>query len=174
MTDQHPTDGGKPDSERPDGQGRHAPEKHHADRHHAEKHHEPKPADEETAAVVSLDTAGGAMEPSAVPATAQSGKIPVGPETLVRRIFTGSGMVSVLAVLLALILGGLLIALTDKQVGTTTTYLLAPPPTSCPPFGTRPPAPMWPCSRVRCSTHAGPESADSSRHSWKHSPSPLR
>src|SRR5688572_19573232 len=130
MTDQHPTDGRKPDGEHPDGRGRHAErhaDKHDADRHHAEKHHEPKPADEETAAVVSLDTAGGAMEPSAVPATAQSGKIPVGPETLVRRIFTGSGMVSVLAVLLALILGGLLIALTDRQVGTTSTYLLARP-----------------------------------------------
>jgi general nucleoside transport system permease protein len=130
MTDQHPTDGRKPDGEHPDGRGRHAErhaDKHDADRHHAEKHHEPKPADEATAAVVSLDTAGGAMEPSAVPATAQSGKIPVGPETLVRRIFTGSGMVSVLAVLLALILGGLLIALTDKQVGTTSTYLLARP-----------------------------------------------
>jgi ABC-type uncharacterized transport system permease subunit len=104
-----------PDQEHPGGEtGVHKP-------------HTPKPADEETAAVASLDTAGGAMEPSAVPASAQSGKIPGGPETLARRIFTGSGMVSVLAVLLALILGGLLIALTDKQVGTTATYLLARP-----------------------------------------------
>ncbi|MFC9351234.1 ABC transporter permease [Arthrobacter sp. NPDC057013] len=91
------------------------------------KPHTPKPADEETAAVASLDTAGGVMEPSAVPASAQSGKIPGGPESVARRIFAGSGMVSVLAVLLALILGGLLIALTDKQVATTATYLLARP-----------------------------------------------
>ncbi|MFC7848834.1 ABC transporter permease [Arthrobacter sp. NPDC057388] len=100
---------------------------HHDSKTAPHKPHPPKPADEETAAVASLDTAGGAMEPSAVPASAQSGKIPGGAESLARRIFTGSGMVSVLAVLLALILGGLLIALTDKQVGTTATYLLARP-----------------------------------------------
>lgn len=83
--------------------------------------------DERTAAVVAVDTAGGVMEPSAVPATAQSGKIPGGPDTLLRKIFTGSGMVSVLAVLLALIIGGLLIASTDKQVATTSTYFFARP-----------------------------------------------
>ncbi|MFP5367167.1 MAG: ABC transporter permease [Actinomycetes bacterium] len=85
------------------------------------------PADEEAAAVVSVDTAGGAIEPSAVPATAQSGKLPGGPDTLLRKIFTGSGVVSVLAVLLALIIGGLLIASTDKQVATTSTYFFARP-----------------------------------------------
>ncbi|WP_458779210.1 ABC transporter permease [Arthrobacter sp. D3-16] len=91
------------------------------------KAHDATPAAEETAAVVSVDTAGGAMEPSAVPATAQSGQIPGGPDTLLRKIFTGSGMVSVLAVLLALVIGGLLIASTDKQVATTSTYLFARP-----------------------------------------------
>jgi hypothetical protein len=104
--------------------------KHAAGEHgrpdHKDPHH-PSPAEEETAAVVSVDTAGGAMEPSAVPATAQSGKLPGGPDTLVRRIFTGSGVVSVLAVLLALIIGGLLIASTDKQVATTATYFFARP-----------------------------------------------
>ncbi|MGG6380801.1 ABC transporter permease [Paenarthrobacter sp. NEAU-H11] len=88
---------------------------------------EPAVPDERTAAVVAVDTAGGVMEPSAVPATAQSGKIPGGPDTLLRKIFTGSGMVSVLAVLLALIIGGLLIASTDKQVATTSTYFFARP-----------------------------------------------
>lgn len=88
---------------------------------------EPVAAEDRTAAVVSVDTAGGAKEPSAVPATAQSGKIPGGPDTLLRKIFTGSGMVSLLAVLLALIIGGLLIASTDKQVATTSTYLFARP-----------------------------------------------
>jgi len=102
------------------------PRKHAADRP-AEKPHEDSPAAEETAAVVALDTAGGAMEPSAVPATAQSGKLPGGPETLARRIFTGSGMVSLLAVLLALVIGGLLIASTDERVGATSTYLFARP-----------------------------------------------
>jgi ABC-type uncharacterized transport system permease subunit len=99
----------------------------HAAGQRADQPHAASPAAEETAAVVALDTAGGAMEPSAVPATAQSGKLPGGPDTLARRIFTGSGIVSLLAVLLALILGGLLIAITDKQVGATASYLFARP-----------------------------------------------
>lgn len=102
------------------------PHKHVAGQH-AEKPHEASPAAEETAAVVALDTAGGAIEPSAVPATAQSGKLPGGPDTLARRIFTGSGIVSLLAVLLALVIGGLLIASTDERVGATSSYLLARP-----------------------------------------------
>lgn len=91
------------------------------------KPHEHAAAEEETAAVVAVDTAGGAISPSAVPATAQSGKLPGGPDTLMRKIFTGSGVVSVLAVLLALILGGLLIAATDERVATTSGYLFARP-----------------------------------------------
>lgn len=102
------------------------PHKHVAGQH-AEKPHDASPAAEETAAVVALDTAGGAIEPSAVPATAQSGKLPGGPDTLARRIFTGSGIVSLLAVLLALVIGGLLIASTDERVGATSSYLLARP-----------------------------------------------
>jgi ABC-type uncharacterized transport system permease subunit len=102
------------------------PHKHVAGQH-ADKPHEASPAAEETAAVVALDTAGGAMEPSAVPATAQSGKLPGSPETLARRIFTGSGRGSLLAVLLALVIGGLLIASTDERVGATSSYLLARP-----------------------------------------------
>ncbi|CAI3794556.1 ABC transporter permease [Pseudarthrobacter sp. MM222] len=81
----------------------------------------------DAASVAALDTAGGAMRPSAVPVSAQSGAVPGGPDSVLRRIFTGSGIVSVLAVLLALILGGLLIASTDKQVGATAGYLFARP-----------------------------------------------
>ncbi|MEE2570865.1 ABC transporter permease [Pseudarthrobacter sp. J64] len=99
--------------------------KHVADK--TGKPHQPSPAAEETAAVVSVDTAGGVMEPSAVPATAQSGQLAGGPDSLMRKIFTGSGMVSVLAVLLALIIGGLLIASTDERVSTTAGYLFARP-----------------------------------------------
>ena len=99
----------------------------HAAGEHSGKAQEASPAAEETAAVVSVDSAGGTMEPSAVPATAQSGQLAGGPDTLLRKIFTGSGMVSVLAVLLALVIGGLLIASTDKQVATTSTYLFARP-----------------------------------------------
>ena len=104
--------------------------KHAADKHSADRPAEPREPDaaaEETAAAVAIDTAGGAIGPSAVPASAQSGTLPGGAESLARRIFTGSGMVSVLAVLLALILGGLLIASTDKQVAATAGYLLARP-----------------------------------------------
>lgn len=84
------------------------------------------PAADATTAT-SLDTAGGAMRPSAVPVSAQSGTVPGGPDSLLRKIFTGSGMVSVLAVLLALILGGLLIASTDKEVSASAGYLFARP-----------------------------------------------
>lgn len=81
----------------------------------------------DAASVTALDTAGGAMRPSAVPVSAQSGAVPGGPDSVLRRIFTGSGVVSVLAVLLALFLGGLLIASTDKQVGATAGYFFARP-----------------------------------------------
>jgi ABC-type uncharacterized transport system permease subunit len=81
----------------------------------------------DAATPIALDTAGGAISPSAVPASVQSGTIPGGTESRLRRIWTGSGMVSVLAVLLALILGGLLIASTDKQVGVTAGYFFARP-----------------------------------------------
>ena len=103
------------------------PPKHGAGGQHGTHPHHTSAADEESAAVVSVDTADGAMEPSAVPATAQSGRLPGGPDTVLRKIFTGSGMVSVLAVLLALVIGGLLIASTDKQVTTTSTYFFARP-----------------------------------------------
>ena len=104
-----------PDEDRPKQADQHA------------KPHEKSAAAEETAAGAAVDTAGGAISPSAVPATAQSGKLPGGPDTLLRKIFTGSGVVSVLAVLLALILGGLLIAATDERVATTSGYLFARP-----------------------------------------------
>ncbi|MDP9986763.1 simple sugar transport system permease protein [Arthrobacter oryzae] len=105
-----------------------AGEQHAADPHKTTAHAGvDSPAAEETAAVVAVDTAGGAMQPSAVPATAQGGQLPGGPDTVLRRIFTGSGVVSVLAVLLALIIGGLLIASTDKQVAATSSYFFARP-----------------------------------------------
>ncbi|GAA2133640.1 ABC transporter permease [Arthrobacter humicola] len=88
-----------------------------------------EPLEDDEAFVTSLDTAGGAMQPSAVPVSTQSGHLgaPEEPESVLRKIFTGNGMVTILAVLLALILGGLLIALTDKVVGTTAGYLFARP-----------------------------------------------
>lgn len=90
---------------------------------------EPEPLEDDADFVTALDTAGGAHQPSAVPVTAQSGALPGAPEeeSLMRKIFTGNGIVTILAVLLALILGGLLIAATDKVVGTTAGYLFARP-----------------------------------------------
>ncbi|MGY3318050.1 ABC transporter permease [Arthrobacter sp. TE12232] len=88
-----------------------------------------EPLEDDEAFVTALDTAGGAMQPSAVPVSTQSGHLgaPEESESVMRKIFTGNGMVTILAVLLALILGGLLIALTDKVVGTTAGYLFARP-----------------------------------------------
>ena len=90
---------------------------------------EPEPLEDDADFVTSLDTAGGAHQPSAVPVSTQSGALPGAPEeeSLLRKIFTGNGIVTILAVLLALILGGLLIAMTDKVVGTTAGYLFARP-----------------------------------------------
>lgn len=83
----------------------------------------------DAASATLLDTAGGAMRPSAVPVSAQSGTVPGGPaaDSVLRQIFTGNGMVTVLAVLLALILGGLLIAVTDEVVAATSGYFFARP-----------------------------------------------
>ncbi len=69
------------------------------------------------------------MRPSAVPVSAQSGTVPGGSDSnsVLRQIFTGNGMVTILAVLLALILGGLLIATTDKIVASTAGYFFARP-----------------------------------------------
>jgi simple sugar transport system permease protein len=84
---------------------------------------------EDTTLVTSLDTAGGAMRPSAVPVSAQSGSLPGtgDPDSVLRKIFTGNGIVTILAVILALILGGLLIASTDERVAATSSYLFARP-----------------------------------------------
>jgi len=90
---------------------------------------EPDPLEDDDAFATSLDTAGGAHQPSAVPVSAQSGSLPGAPEeeSVLRKIFTGNGIVTILAVLLALVLGGLLIAATDKVVGTTAGYFFARP-----------------------------------------------
>ncbi|MEO5778747.1 ABC transporter permease [Arthrobacter sp. PAMC25284] len=71
-----------------------------------------------------------AESPSPVPAPATEqppAEAPDGADSVLRKIFTGSGMVSVLAVLLALIIGGLLIASTDRRVEATAGYLFARP-----------------------------------------------
>ncbi|MFE4196341.1 ABC transporter permease [Paenarthrobacter sp. NPDC056912] len=79
------------------------------------------------AADVSLDTAGGMLEPSLVPVSSQSGDSGHQQGSLLRRIVMGDGFVSVLAVIVALFLGGLLIASTDKKVAETAGYFFARP-----------------------------------------------
>ena len=53
------------------------------------------PLEDDADFVTSLDTAGGAMRPSAVPVSAQSGTLPGAeePDSVLRKIFTGNGMV---------------------------------------------------------------------------------
>ncbi|WP_426998575.1 ABC transporter permease [Pseudarthrobacter sp. N5] len=76
---------------------------------------------------VALDTAGGALAPSLVPVSAQSGDTGHQQDSVFRRIVMGNGLVSVLAVLVALILGGVLIASTDARVATTSGYFFSRP-----------------------------------------------
>ncbi|SDW07033.1 nucleoside ABC transporter membrane protein [Arthrobacter sp. yr096] len=85
------------------------------------------PSAEVRAADVALDTAGGAMGPSIVPVSSQSGDPGHQEGNVLRRIVMGNGFVSVLAVIVALFLGGLLIASTDSQVAKTAGYFLARP-----------------------------------------------
>lgn len=74
-----------------------------------------------------LETAGGAIEPPPVPLSSQSGGTG-GPESeLMRRIFTGNGIVALLSVVLALIIGGLLVAATDDTVAETAGYFFSRP-----------------------------------------------
>ncbi|MGO3762366.1 MAG: ABC transporter permease, partial [Glutamicibacter arilaitensis] len=62
-----------------------------------------------------------------------SEKAPVVPESgkqrndLLRQITQGPGLVSILGVIVALVIGGLLIAVTDEKVGETAGYLFAQP-----------------------------------------------
>ncbi|MFP3578668.1 ABC transporter permease [Arthrobacter sp. SIMBA_036] len=79
------------------------------------------------AADVALDTAGGALTPAIVPVSSQSGDPGHEQDSVIRKIVMGNGFVSVLAVIVALILGGLLIASTDAAVAKTAGYFFARP-----------------------------------------------
>ncbi|NKX53224.1 ABC transporter permease [Arthrobacter sp. E918] len=70
------------------------------------------------------------MPPPAVPPSAQSGQLH--PELgrtrpLLQRIMTGEALVAVLAIVLSLVAGGLLIALTDERVAAASSYFFARP-----------------------------------------------
>lgn len=77
---------------------------------------------------VALDTADGAMAPSVIPAASQGGQIPhAAGGSVFRQIVTGNAMVSVLSVLLAIVLGGILMAVTNPKVAETAGYFFAQP-----------------------------------------------
>ncbi|MCA4133520.1 ABC transporter permease [Arthrobacter sp. M4] len=84
-------------------------------------------AEDVQAADVALDTAGGAHAPSAVPVSSQSGDTGHREATVWQQIVHGNALVSVLAVLVALVLGGILIASTDSNVAKTGSYFFARP-----------------------------------------------
>jgi ABC-type uncharacterized transport system permease subunit len=70
----------------------------------------------------------GTQPPPAVPATGASLQPELrGQQTVMQRIVSGNALVSVLAVVLALIAGGILIALTNEEVAKTSSYFFARP-----------------------------------------------
>ncbi len=75
-----------------------------------------------------VETAGGEVPPPAVSATAADLGAGQTPEsTLMQRIMTGNALVAFLSVVLSLILGGLLIAVTDENVATASSYFFSRP-----------------------------------------------
>ncbi|MDQ6753790.1 MAG: ABC transporter permease [Actinomycetota bacterium] len=89
---------------------------------------EPETPLQAVAADVILETAGGHMAPPPVPPAHPRGQPPHGEaESVLRQIFTGNAMVSVLSVLLAIVLGGILMAVTNPKVAATAGYFFARP-----------------------------------------------
>src|SRR6478735_9757287 len=85
---------------------------------------------EAVAADVALDTAGGQMPPSAVPAATQlrgRDHDRDGGGSVLHQVFTGNAMVSFLSVLLAIVLGGILMAVTNPKVAVPAGYFFAQP-----------------------------------------------
>ncbi len=75
-----------------------------------------------------VDTAGGEMPPPVVPPTAADlGGGPAPESTLLQRVMTGNALVAFLSVVLSLILGGLLIAVTDENVSRASSYFFSRP-----------------------------------------------
>jgi simple sugar transport system permease protein len=89
---------------------------------------EPETPLQAVAADVILETAGGHMAPPPVPPAHPRGPAPRGEaDSVLRQIFTGNAMVSVLSVLLAIVLGGILMAVTNPKVAATAGYFFARP-----------------------------------------------
>lgn len=75
-----------------------------------------------------VETAGGEVPPPAVPATSAGlGAGAPSDAGILQRIMTGNALVAFLSVVLALILGGLLIAVTDENVAAASSYFFSRP-----------------------------------------------
>jgi general nucleoside transport system permease protein len=95
---------------------------------HRQEHREAKA--EENRLESAAETADGRLAPPAVPATAQSGDLFADAhrsQTVLQKIMAGDALVAVLAVVLALVAGGLLIAVTDEAVAEAAGYFFARP-----------------------------------------------
>lgn len=90
-------------------------------------HRKEEAAAEDTRLLTAAETAGGALPPPAVPVSGAE----LHPEddggSVLRRIVSGNALVSVLSVVMALIVGGLLIALTNEEVGNAASYFFSRP-----------------------------------------------
>jgi len=84
-------------------------------------------AAEEARLLTAAETAGGSMPPPAVPVSGSELRPEDGGESMLHRIVTGNALVSVLAVLMALVVGGLLIAVTDEEVAKAAAYFFNRP-----------------------------------------------
>ena len=82
---------------------------------------------EDARLLTAAETAGGALPPPAVPVSGAELRPEDGSESVLRRIVTGNALVSALSVLMALVLGGLLIAVTDEAVAKSAGYFFRRP-----------------------------------------------
>ena len=85
--------------------------------------------EEERRLEAAAETGGGQVLPPALPASpaAPAAAGPGDEQPLMQRIMTGNALVAVLAVVLSLILGGLLIAVTDEDVARSASYFFSRP-----------------------------------------------
>ena len=82
---------------------------------------------DDTRLLAAAETAGGALPPPPVPVPATELHPEERQSSVLHRIVTGDALVSVLAVVMALIVGGLLIALTDEDVAESAGYFFSRP-----------------------------------------------
>lgn len=90
-------------------------------------HRKEAAAAEDTRLLTAAETADGALPPPAVPVSGAELRPDSGGGSVLRRIVSGNALVSVLAVLMALVVGGLLIAATDDKVAESASYFFRRP-----------------------------------------------